>query len=194
VGRIDRGCKIHEKAPTVKQQKPSEKIARPVFLDRDVIRAYDQPMVMEDAGFIVLKRKSLRQCNHEDERDLEGIPRPIFIRSENPEAFEGRAIVFDGPKIITIASTIRRSRSTSIACCSFAARGDRLSGGLRELRSPLRKLLGASKIFASLFQIDSHAVARAQTQARASCGFGKRSNRGEPDVPDCRHRRYTERL
>ena len=43
--------------------------------------------------------QSLRQRHHEDQRDLEGVPRPLSVQSRAiPEAFEGRAIVFDGPE------------------------------------------------------------------------------------------------
>ena len=43
-------------------------------------------------------RQSLRFRDHEDQRDLEGIPRPLSQQSEGPGAFEGRAIVFEGPE------------------------------------------------------------------------------------------------
>jgi len=43
--------KIHEKAPTVNSKSIGENCRGQFSWDRDVIRAYDQPMV-KDAGFM----------------------------------------------------------------------------------------------------------------------------------------------
>ena len=40
----------------------------------------------------------VRFRDHEDQRCLRGIPQALPFRSERPDAFEGRAVVFEGPE------------------------------------------------------------------------------------------------
>ncbi len=52
---------------------------------------------MERAGFLVLKRQSVRLRHHEDERDQRRLPQALPSPAPGQEnIFEGRAVVFDG--------------------------------------------------------------------------------------------------
>jgi dihydroxy-acid dehydratase len=98
-------------------------VAKP---DGDVIWSYDKPPV-KDAGFLVL-RGNLFDRDHETS-DLEELATAIWSTLKDPNAFEGRAIVFEARRTITTGSTIPRSGSTSTACCLFAAPDRSATGG-----------------------------------------------------------------
>lgn len=89
--------KIHEKAPTVNGKSIGENCRGQLSWDRDVIRAYDQPMV-KDAGFIVLKGNLFDNAIMKTSVISEEFRDRYLSDPKNPEAFEGRAIVFDGPE------------------------------------------------------------------------------------------------
>ena len=64
----------------------------------DVIFPIDAPL-KADAGFIVLHGNLFDERDHEDQRDRRRVPQPLPVqRPSDPDAFEGRAIVFDGPE------------------------------------------------------------------------------------------------
>jgi xylonate dehydratase len=89
--------KIHEKAPTVNGKSIGENCRGQLSWDRDVIRAYDQPMV-KDAGFIVLKGNLFDNAIMKTSVISKEFRDRYLSDPKNPEAFEGRAIVFDGPE------------------------------------------------------------------------------------------------
>jgi dihydroxy-acid dehydratase len=89
--------KIHEKAPTVNGKSIGENFRGQLSWDRDVIRAYDQPMV-KDAGFIVLKGNLFDNAIMKTSVISKEFRDRYLSDPKNPEAFEGRAIVFDGPE------------------------------------------------------------------------------------------------
>ena len=69
-------------------------------------------------------RQPVRFRDHEDQRDLEGIPRPLSDQSRRTRTRSRAAPSCSrGRRIITTGSTIPRSTSTSTACCSCAAPG-----------------------------------------------------------------------
>ena len=66
--------------------------------DADVILPYDRPL-KKHAGFKVLSGNLFDSADHEDERDFGRIPGALPVEPEaTPNAFEGRAVVFDGPE------------------------------------------------------------------------------------------------
>jgi dihydroxy-acid dehydratase len=118
--RADEAGLIRENAPTVNGKTIGEN-CRNAALDPEVIRRqFDKPL-KKDAGFINCGQP-VRQRHHEDQRDLEGIPRALPVQPEGPEAFEGKAIVFDGPEDYhhRIDDPGARHRRAT-PCCSCAA-------------------------------------------------------------------------
>ena len=90
--------------------------------DREVIFAFDQPL-QERAGFLVLQRQSVRLRDHEDQRDLRGVPPALPVAARRARACSRRArSCSTAPTTITTASTTPRSTSTSTASWSSAAR------------------------------------------------------------------------
>ncbi len=89
--------KIHEQAPTVNGRTMGENCRGKQSWDRDVIRAYDAPLV-KDAGFIVLKGNLFDNAIMKTSVISEEFRDRYLSDPKNPEAFEGRAIVFDGPE------------------------------------------------------------------------------------------------
>ena len=65
--------------------------------DRDVIRAYDAPLVKE-AGFIVLHGNLFDNAVMKTSVISKEFRDRYLSSPKDPEAFEGRAIVFDGPE------------------------------------------------------------------------------------------------
>ena len=69
-------------------------------------------------------RQSVRFRDHEDQRDLQGIPRPLSDQPQGPQRIRGpRHRVRGAGGLSRTGSTIPRSRSTSTASCSCAAPG-----------------------------------------------------------------------
>ena len=63
----------------------------------EVIRPYDKPL--KAAGRLQgAARQPVRFRDHEDQRDLRGVPQRYLNDPKDPNAFEGRAVVFDGPE------------------------------------------------------------------------------------------------
>jgi len=89
--------KIHEKAKTVNGKGIGENCKGKFSWDRDVIREYDKPLV-KDAGFIVLKGNLFDNAIMKTSVISEEFRNRYLSDPKNPEAFEGRAVVFDGPE------------------------------------------------------------------------------------------------
>ena len=69
-------------------------------------------------------RQSVRRRDHEDERHRRRLSQPLPLRPERSRTRSRDArSCSTGRRTTTPASTIRRWRSTSVASCSFAARG-----------------------------------------------------------------------
>jgi dihydroxy-acid dehydratase len=66
-------------------------------LNTDVISTVAAPM-KENAGFINLKGNAVRFRDHEDQRDLGGFRARYLSNPDDPNAFEGKVAVFDGPE------------------------------------------------------------------------------------------------
>jgi len=88
--------------------------------DGDVIFGYDKPLV-KDAGFLVLRGNLFDSAIMKTSVISKEFRDRYLINPKDPNAFEGRAIVFEARRIIITGSTMPRSRSTSTASCSCAA-------------------------------------------------------------------------
>ena len=89
--------RIHEDARTVNGRSIGENCADAPAVDGDVIYAYDKPMV-KDAGFLVL-RGNLFDSAIMKTSVISGEFRDRYLSNpKDPNAFEGRAIVFEGPE------------------------------------------------------------------------------------------------
>ena len=88
--------------------------------DSDVIFPIDKPL-KPDAGFVVLHGNLFDSAIMKTSVIDAEFRKRYLSNPKDPEAFEGRAIVFDGPEDYHHESKIPNSRSTSIASCSFAA-------------------------------------------------------------------------
>jgi dihydroxy-acid dehydratase len=89
--------KIHENAPTVNGKTMGENCRGKHSWDRDVIKAYDDPLV-KDAGFIVLKGNLFNSAVMKTSVISKEFRDRYLSNPKDLEAFEGRAIVFDGPE------------------------------------------------------------------------------------------------
>jgi dihydroxy-acid dehydratase len=93
---IDAG-KVHTEAPTCNGRTIGENYRGRHSWNRDVIRAYETPL-MEQAGFLNLKGSLfdsaiMKTCVISEEFAARYLRNP-----EDPMAFEGRVVVFDGPE------------------------------------------------------------------------------------------------
>src|SRR5690606_36386812 len=87
----------HEDAMTVNGRTMGDNCRDVENLNTDVIRPYDNPL-MQDAGFMVLKGNLfdsalLKTCVISD-----SFRQRYLSRAGDENAFEGRAIVFEGPE------------------------------------------------------------------------------------------------
>ncbi|WP_024280931.1 IlvD/Edd family dehydratase [Xanthobacter sp. 126] len=93
---IEQG-KIHEGALTVNGRTMGENCKGKLSWDREVIKAYDAPL-KEDAGFIVLHGNLFDNAVMKTSVISEEFRARFLSNPNDPEAFEGRAVVFDGPE------------------------------------------------------------------------------------------------
>lgn len=89
--------RIHEGALTVNGKTMGENCKAAVTPDNDVIRTYDKPLV-KDAGFIVLKGNLFDSAIMKTSVISKEFRDRYLSNPKDPEAFEGRAIVFEGPE------------------------------------------------------------------------------------------------
>lgn len=88
---------IHEKALTVNGKSIGDNCRGAVASDRDVIKSYEEPL-MPEAGFIVLKGNLFDSAIMKTSV-ISAEFRDRYLSDPNdPEAFVGRAVVFDGPE------------------------------------------------------------------------------------------------
>jgi len=97
VAELIEAGKIHENAPTVNGKTMGENCRGKRSWDRDVIRAYDEPL-LKDAGFIVLKGNLFNSAVMKTSVISKEFRDRYLSNPKDLEAFEGRAIVFDGPE------------------------------------------------------------------------------------------------
>ncbi|HVV78926.1 MAG TPA: IlvD/Edd family dehydratase [Pseudolabrys sp.] len=89
--------RIHEDALTINGKTMGENVKRAEIGDTDVIKPYDTPMKPE-AGFIVLKGNLFDSAIMKTSVISEEFRERYLINPDDPNAFEGRAVVFDGPE------------------------------------------------------------------------------------------------
>ncbi|HEX3481259.1 MAG TPA: IlvD/Edd family dehydratase [Kofleriaceae bacterium] len=89
--------KIHEDAPTVTGRSLGDNCRDAPLPDGDVIRRYDTPLV-RDAGFIVLSGNLFDSAIMKTSVISAEFRERYLSNPGDPMAFEGRAVVFDGPE------------------------------------------------------------------------------------------------
>ena len=97
VGELMEHGRIREGALTVNGKSIGENCRGQHSSDRKVIQSYDKPM-MENAGFIVLKGNLFNNAIMKTSVISEEFRQRYLSNADDPEAFEGRAIIFDGPE------------------------------------------------------------------------------------------------
>jgi dihydroxy-acid dehydratase len=89
--------RIHEGALTVNGKTMGENCKSAPMPDDDVIRGYDKPLV-KDAGFLVLRGNLFDSAIMKTSVISKEFRDRYLSNPKDPEAFEGRAIVFEGPE------------------------------------------------------------------------------------------------
>jgi dihydroxy-acid dehydratase len=89
--------RIHEDARTVNGRSIGENCADAPAVDGDVIYAYDKPMV-KDAGFLVLRGNLFDSAIMKTSVISKEFRDRYLSNPKDPNAFEGRAVVFEGPE------------------------------------------------------------------------------------------------
>ena len=89
--------KLHTGAMTVTGRTLGENLATPVDVDREVIRAYDKPM-MEKAGFAVLSGNLFDGAVMKISVIDPEFRQRFLSDPAQPNVFEGKAVVFEGPE------------------------------------------------------------------------------------------------
>ncbi len=97
VGELMEHGRIHENAPTVNGRTMGENCRGQRSTDADVIMPYDSPM-MKNAGFIVLKGNLFNNAIMKTSVISAEFRDRYLSNPEDRDAFEGRAIIFDGPE------------------------------------------------------------------------------------------------
>ena len=89
--------RIHEDAVTVNGRTMGENCREAAKPDGDVIWSYDKPLV-KDAGFLVLRGNLFDSAIMKTSVISKEFRDRYLINPKDPNAFEGRAIVFEGPE------------------------------------------------------------------------------------------------
>jgi dihydroxy-acid dehydratase len=97
VAELMKAGKIHENAKTVNGKSIGDNCRGKLSWDREVICEYEKPLV-QDAGFIVLRGNLFDNAVMKTSVISKEFRDRYLSDPKNPEAFEGRAIVFDGPE------------------------------------------------------------------------------------------------
>lgn len=88
---------IHEQAITANGRTIGENCAGAETLDADVIRPFDQPL-QPDAGFVVLKGNLFTSAIMKTSVISPEFRNRYLSNPDDPDAFEGEVVVFDGPE------------------------------------------------------------------------------------------------
>src|SRR5689334_1132095 len=97
VNELIKAGKVHESATTVNGRTIGENCRGQETTDRDVIRPFDQPL-MPEAGFIVLHGNLFDSAIMKTSVISPEFRERYLSNPADPNAFEGRAIVFEGPE------------------------------------------------------------------------------------------------
>jgi dihydroxy-acid dehydratase len=97
VGELMRHKRIHEDAVTVNGRTMGDNCRDAPKPDGDVIHTYDKPL-MKDAGFIVLRGNLFDSAIMKTSVISKEFRDRYLSDAKDPNAFEGRAIVFEGPE------------------------------------------------------------------------------------------------
>src|SRR5712671_4893324 len=89
--------RIHADAPTINGRTIGENAGGAVVQDADVIRPYDKPL-KQQAGFKVLRGNLFDSAIMKVSVIAEEFRKRYLANPQDPNAFEGRAVVFDGPE------------------------------------------------------------------------------------------------
>ncbi|UEM22403.1 dihydroxy-acid dehydratase family protein [Skermanella mucosa] len=89
--------RIHTGAPTVTGKSMGENVERAPDPDDDVIRPYDKPL-MEEAGMLVMGGNLFDSAVMKTSVISPEFRKQYLSNPDDPDAFVGRAIVFDGPE------------------------------------------------------------------------------------------------
>ena len=97
VGELMRHERIHEDAMTVNGHTMGDNCREAPKPDGDVIWSYDKPLV-KDAGFLVLRGNLFDSAIMKTSVISKEFRDRYLVNPKDPNAFEGRAIVFEGPE------------------------------------------------------------------------------------------------
>jgi dihydroxy-acid dehydratase len=97
VGELMKAGLIKESALTVNGRSMGDNCRNVEVLDRDVIRPVSDPL-LKDAGYIVLKGNLFNSAIMKTSVISKEFRDRYLSNPKDPEAFEGRAVVFDGPE------------------------------------------------------------------------------------------------
>jgi dihydroxy-acid dehydratase len=97
VNALMQGGLIAEEAPTVNGRTIGENCRERSILDERVIRTLDNPLKAE-AGFVVFKGNLFDSAIMKTSVISPEFRKRYLSNPDDPEAFEGRAVVFDGPE------------------------------------------------------------------------------------------------
>src|SRR4029078_11973792 len=92
-----KGRKIHEHALTVNGRSIGENCAQSAVIDPDVIRPFKKPL-KDKAGLLNMKGNLFDNGIMKTSGISEEFRKRYLENPKDPNAFEGRAIVFDGPE------------------------------------------------------------------------------------------------
>jgi dihydroxy-acid dehydratase len=92
-----RAGRVHGDAKTINGKTMGENVRRARIQNPDVIRPYAKPM-KKQAGFKVLKGNLFDSAIMKTSVISEGFRQRYLSNPKDPNAFEGRAVVFDGPE------------------------------------------------------------------------------------------------
>ncbi len=97
MNELRKAGRIHEDALTVSGKTMGENVRRAKIADPDVIKPYKKPM-REQAGFKVLKGNLFDSAIMKTSVISEEFRQRYLVNPKDPNAFEGRAVVFEGPE------------------------------------------------------------------------------------------------
>ncbi len=98
--------RIHADALTINGKTMGENVKRAKITNEDVIKPYKKPM-MQMAGFKVLHGNLFDSAVMKLSVISDEFRKRYLSNPKDPDAFEGKAVVFEGPRTIITASTIQ---------------------------------------------------------------------------------------
>jgi dihydroxy-acid dehydratase len=97
LNELRKAKRLHTEATTVNGKSIGENVRNAEIADTDVIRPYDHPL-MQRAGFKVLKGNLFDAAIMKTSVISDAFRERYLSNPGDPDAFEGRAVVFDGPE------------------------------------------------------------------------------------------------